>query len=201
MKNDLNGAYIGIVIDKNDPAYLGRVQVFIPSLDFSLSNNLKGQSTYVFPGNDTDGDFNIRELKLLKNSCIWAFVQQPIFGGGSLGRLDEETGKTTVSDSASETKAFKFDGTNAGSRSYGSKFNYYGARQDAFANPEITMTRRGNFNGLDYFPENYINAPKGFFSLPEVGTKVLVTFLGGSKNQAIITGKVPFARENQLILE
>lgn len=199
MESILNGSYVGLVINKIDPEYLGRVQVFIPALDYSLTNNLKGTSTYIFPGDDNDGDFNLRDLKLLQTACIWAYIQQPIFGGSSLGRIDQTTGETTVSDFATETDGFRFKNSNEGTQSYGSKFNYYGARKDAYATPENTFVRRGNFSGLDYFPENYINAPKGFFSIPEVGAKVLVTFLGGCKNQAIITGKIPFAREQQLI--
>lgn len=66
MPNKLFGSYIGIVIDTVDPEHLGRVQVFIPSLDCNLINSFTGQSSYIFPGNDTGGDLSIRDLNLLK---------------------------------------------------------------------------------------------------------------------------------------
>ena len=50
MSNKLFGSYIGIVIDAVDPEHLGRVQVFIPSLDCNLISSFTGQSSYIFPG-------------------------------------------------------------------------------------------------------------------------------------------------------
>ena len=87
MSNKLFGSYIGIVIDAVDPEHLGRVQVFIPSLDCNLISSFTGQSSYIFPGNDTGGDLSIRDLNLLKKSCVWAYTSQPIFGGSSIGRV------------------------------------------------------------------------------------------------------------------
>lgn len=201
MSNKLFGSYIGIVIDALDPEHLGRVQVFIPSLDCNLISSFTGQSSYIFPGNDTGGDLSIRDLNLLKKSCVWAYTSQPIFGGSSIGRVNESTGKTTVSDSVTDTEAFSISENGEAPKAFGAKFNYYGARHDAFAVPSNTLTQKGNFTGEDYFPENYINSPKGSFSLPNVGARVLVTFIGGIKNQAVITGKVPFAREYQMMME
>ena len=114
---------------------------------------------------------------------------------------NESTGKTTVSDSVTDTEAFSISENGEAPKAFGAKFNYYGARHDAFAVPSNTLTQKGNFTGEDYFPENYINSPKGSFSLPNVGARVLVTFIGGIKNQAVITGKVPFAREYQMMME
>lgn len=196
---DLSNSFIGIVIDDKDPLGFGRVQVYIPSLDASLPSMLSGKSEFIFPGSDTDGSLDLATIKNLRTKCSWAFVQQPCFGGGAMGRMDEESGKTTTSDCAIDTEAFAFSGTTSGAQSYGAKFTKYGARSDAFADPSKHFMRRGNISGLDYFPENYINAPKGMFSIPKLGTKVLVTFLNGNKNQCIITGKVPNAREQQLI--
>ena len=197
--SQLVGSYIGIIIDDNDPYGLGRVQVYIPSLDSTLPTALSGKSEFVFPGADNEGSLDLHAIKALRSKCSWAFVQQPCFGGSSMGRMDEETGQTTTSDTANDTAAFKFNENSGGAQNYGSKFMRYGSRNDAFADPSKNFVRRGNISGMDYFPENYINAPKGLFSLPKIGAKVLVTFLNGSKNQCIITGKVPNAREHQLI--
>lgn len=195
----LAGSYSGIVIDDVDPLGFGRVQVYIPSLDSTLPDTLQGKSEFIFPGNDNGGSLDLQAVKLLRSKCCWAYVQQPCFGGGSMGRFDNDTGSTTTSDTAMDDSAFNFAGTEGGAQSYGSKFAHYGARPDAFADPGKHFVRRGNFRGLDYFPENYINAPKGLFSTPKIGAKVLVTFLNGSKNQCVITGKLPYAREQQLI--
>lgn len=193
------GSYAGIVIDNVDPNNEGQVQVYIPYQDDALSSSMAQQINFVFPGNDNGGDLNTRELNLLKKNCVWAYVMQPIFGGSSFGRLDYESGKTTVSDSAKELETFQFNNSEEGLKSYGSKFNYYGARADAFSVPSQNYVKKGNYNGMDYFPDNYINAPKGVFSVPEIGAKVMVSFLGGLKSQAVITGKIPLTREIQMI--
>ena len=197
--SQLTGSFVGIVINDVDPYGLGRVQVYIPSLDAALPSILSGKSEFIFPGSDNNGSLDLKTIKSLRSKCSWAFVQQPCVGGSSMGRMDEETGQSTTSDTAMDTEAFKFNGLSGGAQNYGSKFAQYGARCDAFADPSQNFVRRGNFSGMDYFPENYINAPKGLFSLPKIGAKVLVTFLNGSRNHCIITGKLPNAREYQLI--
>lgn len=142
MSNKLFGSYIGIVIDAVDPEHLGRVQVFIPSLDCNLISSFTGQSSYIFPGNDTGGDLSIRDLNLLKKSCVWAYTSQPIFGGSSIGRVNESTGKTTVSDSVTDTEAFSISENGEAPKAFGAKFSYYGARHDAFAIPSNTLTQK-----------------------------------------------------------
>jgi hypothetical protein len=117
-----------------------------------------------------------------------------------MGRVDMTTGKTTVSDGATNTNQFQFSDCNYGALTYASKFASYGSRVDPFINPTDYQCRKSNYTGKDYFPVNYANAPKGMFCTPGVGAKVLVSFLGGSKTQAIITGKLPFARENKIML-
>lgn len=171
MSNKLFGSYIGIVIDAVDPEHLGRVQVFIPSLDCNLISSFTGQSSYIFPGNDTGGDLSIRDLNLLKKSCVWAYTSQPIFGGSSIGRVNESTGKTTVSDSVTDTEAFSISENGEAPKAFGAKFNYYGARHDAFAVPSNTLTQKGNFTGEDYFRKIILTPLKVHFlclmSVPE----------------------------------
>ena len=51
MSNKLFGSYIGIVIDAVDPEHLGRVQVFIPSLDCNLISSFQTISERLFTFN------------------------------------------------------------------------------------------------------------------------------------------------------
>lgn len=64
------------------------------------------------------------------------------FGGSSIGRVNESTGKTTVSDSVTDTEAFSISENGEAPKAFGAKFNYYGARHDAFAVPSNTLTQK-----------------------------------------------------------
>lgn len=191
--------YTGIVIGKNDPKKLGRVQVYVPALDPPLSDINYKRSIFAFPGNDNEGSLNSAEINKLRKICDWYYVQQPIFGGSSMGRYSDKTGRSTTSRSATETNAFKFKDSKGGAVSPGFGYQFLGSLQDAFAKPSATVTRESNYTGYDYCPKLYINAPNGFFSLPDIGAKVIVVrFENGMK---MVTGKVPMERETNIMLD
>lgn len=196
----MSKVYTGIVIDDKDPTGQCRVQVYIPSLNRSLKKVLSdGSSSFVFPGDDNNSSLTLDELKELRKQCSWFSVSQPIFGGGSFGRLDENSGRTTTSDTAQSLDEFQYDNSTQSAKNVGELFNQFSATSDGFSDPSATFTRNGNLTGRDYFSKNYINAPKGMFSVPQIGTKVLIQFFDDSTSRGVIIGKVPFARESQLI--
>lgn len=200
MNFGLNGVYIGIVINDQDPERRGRVQVYVPVLDPSLPETYTNNGAFRVPGSDV-GALNKKNMDILKKKLSWASVAGPIVGGGAIGRYNPETGKATMSDSAPDTDSFEFPGQNTGAISSGARFNHFDSVKDAFADPSENFVGKGNFYGRDYCPENYVNAPKGLYNIPSVGARVLVGFINGQKNQPIVLGKVSYAIENQLVQE
>lgn len=187
--------YTGLVIDTNNPKYPGKVQVYIFGQD-PIIQGKKSVSRVLYAGNDDkNGDLKNNVLEQLRKSCSWASVMQPVFGGSNNVRTDTKTGKTTTSKSATTVSDFEYKDLNNGAKPYSHKFNKYGARFDAFADPSLTYTQNCNIAGFDYFPESYPNSPNGTFSLPEVNSYVYVAMIGKGTSIPIILGAAPRRRE------
>lgn len=192
--------YTGIVIDNNNPLHKGKVQVYVIGRDIPIPATHENVSSMLYISNDRkDGDLSTDIIKYLRRNCAWASVNQPIFGGSNSVRTDIETGKATASMSATNTDDFNFGGVNYGAKAQGTKFSEYGARYDAFADPSLTLTRNCNISGMDYFPQNYINAPNGQFVMPEINSYVFVAYQGNFKNPVVI-GAAPRLRDVELVL-
>lgn len=191
---------LGLVINKDTALHPNAVQVYIYGKDPVIPAPNKDVSKVLFIGEGQDnGAFNSAMLKKLRATCSWAYVMSPVFGGANSVRTDPKSGKVTTSMVANSTEDFNYEGTNHGALPEGAKYNEYGARYDAFADPSLTLTRNCNFAGLDYFPQNYPNSPNGYFSLPEINSYVWVTYIGKSKTTPLIIGTAPRNKDLDLM--
>jgi len=86
---DYNRNYRGIIVQNDDPEEMGRVKVFVPSVNMTLYENWnkekKDKKFTKFGANlNEEGDGITPEImSKLADSLPWAIVQQPIFGGGN----------------------------------------------------------------------------------------------------------------------
>lgn len=94
-KEPLFGNYIGIVVNREDPEYRGRVQVWIPHLSNTLhtewNDELKNKS---FKHIHDSGSLDPKLIEELQNVLPWAECAAPIFGGGTSATFNQETGRT-----------------------------------------------------------------------------------------------------------
>lgn len=94
-KDPLYGNYLGIVINREDPEYRGRVQVWIPHLTNTLhsewNDELKNKS---FKHIHDSGALTPKLVQELKNVLPWAECAAPIIGGGTSATYNDQTGIT-----------------------------------------------------------------------------------------------------------
>ena len=77
------GAYVGLVIDSDDPDDLGRVKVFIPGKNGPLYDGWNNLDTDIDFSSPTSDKFPSNLLKRLKKTLPWARASMPIWGGGT----------------------------------------------------------------------------------------------------------------------
>jgi hypothetical protein len=77
------GAYVGLVIDSDDPDDLGRVKVFIPGKNGPLYDGWNNLDTDIDFASPTSDKFPSNLLKRLKKTLPWARASMPIWGGGT----------------------------------------------------------------------------------------------------------------------
>ena len=94
-KDPLYGNYLGIVVNKEDPEYRGRVQVWIPHLTNTLhsewNDELKNKS---FKHIHDSGALTPKLVQGLKEVLPWAECAAPIIGGGTSATYNDQTGIT-----------------------------------------------------------------------------------------------------------
>lgn len=199
-------SYVGIVItnepDSDDHLY--QVQVYVEGVDIPVP--ALNRDGYIFPG---EGSMNVQVLPFLRQCASWYSIDQPIVGGGSSGHLYENAkskynGLTYVSDGI-------IDAGSASIPVYGwtGKFSpglknisvNQKSRIDFQSNPTSNLLRHGNFTGNTYTDmEYYPNAPKGRYSIPDIGACVRVAYTRGQKALGHITGSAQPTRNLALIL-
>lgn len=100
MENRFLGNYRGIVISNDDPERIGRVQVFVPSVNISLFTNwreLEKDLDFKFIGENVNSTLN-PVIKQLKELLPWAEMASPMMGECSVGRYNANQGKASPTD-------------------------------------------------------------------------------------------------------
>lgn len=96
-KDPLFGNYLGIVVNKEDPEYRGRVQIWIPHLTNTLhsewNDELKNKS---FKHIHDSGSLTPKLVEELKKVLPWAECAAPIIGGGTSATYNDQTGVTNT---------------------------------------------------------------------------------------------------------
>lgn len=181
----IDGMWLGLIVQNNDPEKRGRVKVFIPHLSITVYedwNKDKLDKNFVFPDKDTNEDLD-KILPYLKQALPWAEVAGPIFGGSASGRYNAMTKKGSTSDSN------YWDG---GTYSEGFRplQNYVNENRvsDAFAKAKDgeTVSRFINPHAANYEPSDYSNLARGLFSPLNVGAHVWVFFEGGNPTSPVV---------------
>lgn len=185
MYNELNGIYLGKVIlnsdiaDANNERPLGRVKVLIHGVTYTDTNIRKNDFETPI-GSNVDKTASPKTLQYVKDYEAWAYVLQPIAGGGASRRYNAQSNNAIASD------ADFSENTNS-------------ALPPAALFPlevadSFTSNKNGsagiNPNAYAYRPDNRSNAAKGMFALPAVGSTVLVGFINGSRGMPIVLGVV-----------
>ena len=96
-KDPLFGNYLGIVVNKEDPEYRGRVQIWIPHLTNTLhsewNDELKNKS---FKHIHDSGSLTPKLVEELRKVLPWAECAAPIIGGGTSATYNDQTGITST---------------------------------------------------------------------------------------------------------
>lgn len=182
----MNGLYLGKVILNSDISEegnnkpLGRVKVLISGVT-QVDVGIR-RDQYKYPlGSNVDGAASSKTIQNVKDYEVWAYVLQPIAGGGTMGKFNAKAGTTVISDS-------DYPDDPSSSIPPAGLFPL-----------EVTDSFIGNNNGSAgvnpnahaYTPDNRSNASKGIFAVPAVGSTVLVGFINGSRGMPIVLGTIP----------
>lgn len=196
----LYGLYKGVVIFDSDVADTankdnaqGRVKVKIEGVSYTANKN----ESYKFPrGSNIDGGVLPENISNIDSFETWAYVCAPIIGESSMGRYNAARDRASVSDS-SDMSIF---GTDAVGTPPAAQFGLHSV-SDAFVSaPNVLGTAGVNTYGREYFCDNRSNMAKGVFTVPSVGTHVLIEFLNGNRNYPVIIGALNAASDIEDIL-
>lgn len=186
------GIHKGIVIDNYDREipFSGRVQVFIPDIhSASLQALFKGQSVsqFRFLGDNIETSLTPDVVEYLKSFCPWATATSPIIGDIGVGMYDATSGKGSVTENpcigldAIKNPASNYTSTQAVINTGG-----------GYASPSDTFVRNGDPNPFSRAPD-FTNLPKGVFSVPRVGSTLLLMFYEGNINYPVYIAGIPDA--------
>ncbi len=115
---------------------------------------------------------------------LYAYVMQPVAGGGS-GTIYNATADLI---SVSDTGDIKdLDGRPPAEAYFGVTDSFVGGMGSSSAGVNATASA--------YSPDNRSNAYKGMMSLPSVGANVVVSFMNGVRGMPIIIGILPSAAD------
>lgn len=94
-KDPVYGNHLGIVINKEDPEYRGRVQVWIPYMSNTLHTDWNADlKDKKFKHIHDSGSLTPALVEELKKVLPWAECASPIMGGGTSAKYNSYTGKT-----------------------------------------------------------------------------------------------------------
>jgi len=192
------GIHKGIVIDNYDREipYSGRVQVFIPDIhSASLQALFKGQSSsqFRFMGDNIATSLTPDVIEYLKSFCPWATATSPIVGDVGMGMYDAASGQASVTEnSCIGLEAIKNPAQNY--TSLQGVLNTGGG----YSNPSNTFVRNADPNPYSRAPD-LTNLPKGVFSVPRVGSTLLLQFFSGNINYPVYIAAIPDALQYRQI--
>jgi len=201
-----NMPYKGIVVKNNDPLKLNRVKVYIPELtnqpfdswfDDYDNINLNSIGNNVFTEwnqKDTNGDWvDTKIFEEISKNIPWAEQCSPIFGESGNFRYYKDGEIATITDGNYED-GFRLNDDipptlEIGSYSPAFLYENMGTRLgDAFSNPLTNYSVKCNPYAFSYAPSKHVNKSKGFFGIPEVGSKVWVFHYEGDLNFPVYFG-------------
>ena len=94
-KDPVYGNHLGIVINKEDPEYRGRVQVWIPHMSNTLHTDWNAElKDKKFKHIHDSGALTPALIEELKKVLPWAECASPIMGGGTAAKYNSYTGQT-----------------------------------------------------------------------------------------------------------
>jgi hypothetical protein len=183
----LNSIYIGTVVANDDPEFAGRVKIRIEGV---TTPPAKKSVSYKFIAGDNVGGLTPDELDISRISGVWARVIAPIIGESSLGKYNRTR---NISSSADVNNP-------EGMEDVGNEYDAEGRQtppsaqfsrvSDGFGNAPDVMVQKTNTYAYSYMAQGYPNAPKGIYSIPNVGAKVYVQFINGSFRDPVVIGSV-----------
>lgn len=184
-----NGIYFGTVIRNSDIVYgeegipvipAGKVLVKVDGITFTD----KQFEEYNFPlGNNINGGVRPENLALLESTGILCDVAYSVIGNDGVGVFNSKTGEATISESSDSTMWSESE-----NHGYAPAFMFQSELADAYGGTVDNYgTASVNTNALAYGTDYRSNQARGNFSLPGVGSRVLVQFINGNFSQPVIT--------------
>jgi hypothetical protein len=182
--DNLFGVYSGIVIDstgyensisKEGLRFIGHVLVKINGITPSSFN----ESYKAIPSNNVNGSL---DLESAARTEVLAYVMQPIIGESAQG-IYNSNNNTTQATRRVPSKTYKFFSRQL--------------RDSHSENVKEYLNPINNPYGNNYYPAYPWNSGLGSYSIPEVNTRVLVSFLNGSRSLPIVIGKLPTQDEQK----
>jgi hypothetical protein len=188
----------GIVIDNYDKVlpYSGRVQVFIPDIHSANLSALfkdKDISQFRFLGSNISTSLTPDVVEYLRSFCPWAIPSTPVTGDVGIGLYDSQTGQATVSENICISSS-PIPNQSSNFTSVQGTLNTGGA----YSNPSNNYVRNGDVNPYSRTPD-LTNLPKGVFTVPRVGSSLLLMFFQGNINYPVYIGAVPDALQYKQI--
>lgn len=103
-----HGLHRGIIIANNDPEAMGRVKVFVPSVNLAMFSKWfekEDGENKIFNGLGTNLESSLTPeiMEKLHKYLPWSEVAQPVFGMGSGGSYKASSGKTTPSQTCDDS--------------------------------------------------------------------------------------------------
>lgn len=113
IPNSILGIHRGIIIANNDPEGMGRVKVFIPSINMAMfeqwfSNDSSASLSFNGLGQNLESCLTPELMEKLNTYLPWSEVAQPIFGMGTGGKYDAGSNSSYIDQSPASKCA---DGT------------------------------------------------------------------------------------------
>jgi hypothetical protein len=185
----LYGIYKGIVVfdsdindSKNGKKPGGRVKVRIDGI--SISNNQPER--YRQPrGSNVAGTMKNENIDLVDHHEQWAIVGLPISGENSSARYNAARDITSISDS-SDQSILKNDKNHGFAP--GAQFSLMSTCDGHSSGPGSIGSAGVNPHGFNYSADLKPNQVKGLMAVPSVGSKVLIQFINGNRNQPVVVG-------------
>lgn len=186
-----------MVVGNADPDRAGQVLVYIPALDGTpfLEEIRKNESTVKKFINLSKRDDLKDKYDIILNKSRWAYVNMPVISTGSPTIFNAKTKEITTSDAETRDMTTGFNTAEMpGSRYEKPQNRLQGGHAPVNTKRDLESTGNGGINtdpdNDKYYPELYSNGPKGWFSVPAIGSTVRIIFPDESTAHPIVIGYV-----------